>query len=192
MKFNTKSFLLSVCTTSLMAFSLFYVSCSRTSIDSNKCHAIACAHGGICNDGVCMCPSGYEDANCATTTRDKFTGTYNVTETGTVTGFRQYTLSISNDPNSITGVLINNCYNYFSSAVRATVVGDTITIPNQQLNGHIVFGTGRIYSDSLALPYHRISIAYEVIDSASGNRIVDDFGYYSSLDNSKPSTWMKL
>jgi hypothetical protein len=35
-----------------------------------------------------------------------------------------------------------------------------------------------------------MSLRYEIVDSANNN-IVDDFGYYDALDNSKPSNWSK-
>ncbi|MBC7555157.1 MAG: hypothetical protein H7257_14405 [Taibaiella sp.] len=81
-------------------------------------------------------------------------------------------------------------YNYFGS-VRANIVKDTIYIPNQQMQGKVIFGKGYIYSDTLQAPYTKICMRYQVIDTASMPQLVDDFGYYSERNNSKPSIWTK-
>ena len=178
--------------TTISAFSaVFYVSCNKNSPASDKCMAISCNNGASCTDGVCNCPAGYEGTTCQTLSSTRYTGTWKVSETGTVTGYRSYTISIGNDPANIAGVIINNYYNFFTTGIKATIKGDTITIPNQQYQGKVVFGKGYIYADSLATANSKISMQYEVVDSASGNKIVDDFGYYSNLDNSKPSSWAK-
>jgi len=75
--------------------------------------------------------------------------------------------------------------------VLANISGTNIVIPNQELDGKIVFGTGYIYSNSNVSydQYAAISMAYEVVDTTTGQ--VDDYGYYSNLDGSNPSAWNK-
>lgn len=165
---------------------VFYMSCKQ-----DKCKAIACAYGGACNDGVCKCMPGYEGTNCETVTASKFAGFWYVAETGTITNHRQYPLDIIADTNATT-VWIQNCYNYFPS-IRATVQGDTITIPNQQLLGKVIFGKGYlVYPSDPSNPNLPITLTmlYEVIDSVNQN-MVDDFGVNAVLDHSQASVWTK-
>ena len=163
---------------------------SFTSCNVDRCKTIVCANEGVCNMGVCTCPSGYEGTNCETVTRDKFTGNWMVFEKGSSTFSAQYPISI--EPSSlITDVLIYNFNNYFKHPVLATISGYNITIPNQQLDGKIVFGKGYIYTPS-NVSYHQysaISMNYEVIDSVTLN--IDDYGYNEVVDGSKPSAWNK-
>ncbi len=184
--------------TAILTFSAFlvvvYTSCSKP----DKCKAIACANGGVCIDGVCKCLPGYQGPNCDTVSRDQFIGLYEVTETGTVTTIsRNYAIALEADPADVTAVRIKNLYNYFfPQFVKGVIDGDTITIPNQQLMGKVVFGKGYIYYTPQygSGPVAAISMRYEVIDTAAGAHTagkVDDFGYYSELDGSKPSNWAK-
>ncbi len=174
----------------LSAFlAVIYTSCKQ-----DKCKAISCAYGGACVDGVCHCLAGYEGLSCETISRDKFVGLYNVQEQGSISPLRQYPIAIENDPLDVTKVQIKNLYNFFNTTpVTGVVNGDTLTIPNQQLLGKVVFGTGYVHytKQYSSGPVTAVSMRYEVVDSASGNRIVDDFGYYSDLDTSKPSNWTK-
>ncbi len=181
-------FLTSVLT--LLAFGgVLYTSCKQ-----DKCKAIVCAYGGTCIDGACKCLPGYEGTSCETVARDKFIGFYNVIEQGTITPLRQYPLAITADPSDVRFVLINNAYNYFSGAItRAQVKGDTLIIPNQQLLGKVIVGWGTMgHTPSYQTgPANFVTMNYEVVDSASGNRIVDDIGLYHDVDNSEPSKWIK-
>lgn len=190
MKSTTRALFFTLTLTIFAFFSLLYVSCTnkdKTSPFMDKCAAISCAYGGRCDDGKCICPTGYEGDNCEIVSRAKFLHSWNVHETGTITANREYAIAIEagDAPNR---VIIKNMYNYFATNVSATIIKDTIFVPNQQLNGKIVFGKGYIYADTLDAPYSRITMRYEVVDSAN-NLIVDDFGYYSNLDNSNPSAW---
>lgn len=191
MKRNTKAFFTTLLLTCSAFLSIFYVSCNHgnNSPFLDKCAAISCAYGGHCDNGKCICPTGYDGTNCEIITREKFLGSWNVKEKGTITVDREYAVAIERDE-AVNYVLIKNMYNYFATAVRASVVKDTLYIANQQLNGKIVFGKGYIYTDSLGTPNGKLSLRYEIVDSANNN-IVDDFGYYEVLDNSKPSSWSK-
>ncbi len=196
MKLNIKGLLLSAMLTCMAFLSLLYVSCKgkdgKSSPFKDQCAAISCAYGGYCSEGKCVCPSGYEGDNCELITRDKFLSSWTVKETGTITVAREYAIAIEKDVATapVNSVLVKLLYNYFSISVRANVVKDSIFIPNQQIMGKIVFGKGYIYADTLGQPNGRISMRYEVVDSANNN-IVDDFGYYEDVYHSKPSSWTK-
>lgn len=189
MKFNTRAFFTPVLTI-LCAFSaLFYSSCRNggSSPFLDKCASISCAHGGTCDKGNCVCPAGYDGVNCEIVCRDKFISAWNVIEDGSITVEGHYDLAIEKDAD-VSWVTIKNMYNYFGS-VRANIVKDTIYIPNQQMQGKVIVGKGYIYSDTLQPTYTKVCMRYQVIDTAS--MLVDYFGYYSELNNSKPSIWTK-
>jgi len=182
MKTPLKRILISALAAVLTVFSFAYVSCNR-----DKCKTIVCANSGVCNGGTCICPSGYEGSNCETASRDKFIGAWGVNEKGTITNAAQYPTSIQRS-DLITNVVIKNFNNYFLSDIRAYVVADTIYIPNQQLEGKVIFGQGFIYPNSTYGQYAFISMAYEVVDTATD--VPDDYGYYGP-DGSDPSSWNK-
>lgn len=183
MRFPFKTILISSIATIAAFTAVVYTSCNR-----DKCRTINCAHGGVCNDGACTCPAGYEGTNCETIMRNKFLGNWHVLEKGSITLAAQYPVSI--EPTTlITDVVIKNFYNYFKTPVKATVKGDSIFIPNQQYEGKVLFGIGYIYSSTTYGQYGGISLRYEIIDTATQR--VNDFGYNEALDHSKPSQWNK-
>src|SRR5579871_4978211 len=104
MKTRLKTILVSCLSTLFIFAAVVYMSCNR-----DKCKTIVCAHGGVCNSGGCICPSGYEGSNCETVSRDKFLGNWSVFEKGSVTEQAQYPVNIAQGPN-ITDVVINNFY----------------------------------------------------------------------------------
>jgi len=111
-----------------------------------------------------------------------------VKEDGSVTEPAEYSFVIEPDT-SATMVKLKNFYNYFKQPVMAKVKGDTITIPNQQIDGKVVFGKGFIYTDTLCVLSGKISMRYKIIDVAT--QLVNDFGVYSNLNGSAPSDWSK-
>lgn len=50
---------------------IFYTACEK-----NPCNNVVCYNGGSCNNGVCRCPTGYEGAQCAFRSIDRFVGSY--------------------------------------------------------------------------------------------------------------------
>ncbi|MCW3124093.1 MAG: hypothetical protein JWQ38_3585 [Flavipsychrobacter sp.] len=183
MKNRLKTILLSAVVTCSAFVAVVYTSCNR-----DKCKTIVCANGGVCNSGACICPSGYEGSNCETASRDKFEGHWTVFEKGSNTEAAQYPVTIKKGKN-VTDVLIYNFYNYFNTPIKGYVSNDTVFIPNQQYEGKVLFGQGYMFSDVTYGQYGRISMAYEIIDTATG--LVNDFGYYTAIDGSEPSLWNK-
>jgi len=64
----------------LLFFCVFYMSCSKSGKPSS-CSGVICENGGYCNKGKCVCPLGYESANCGTASVAKFINTWDVTQT---------------------------------------------------------------------------------------------------------------
>ncbi|NDC41899.1 MAG: hypothetical protein EBZ77_10170 [Chitinophagia bacterium] len=187
-----KPVLFSIATLTLILCSLSIIfSCKKHSanlLSGDKCKATSCAYGGVCIEGTCKCAPGYEGNNCEIVSRTKFQGSWNVKEKGSVTEAAEYSMVIEGDT-SATVLKIVNFYNYFKTPVRAVISKDTITIPNQQLEGKVVFGTGIIYTDSPGTKYGKISLRYQVIDVQSG--LVNDFGYYPDITHSNPASLSK-
>ncbi len=154
-----------------------------SSCNEDKCKAITCAYGGVCSDGQCLCASGYEGVQCETITRQRYLGTWHVTEDGTFSNAAQYPISVEAGPN-ITEVRIKNFRNNLINDVQAYVKGDTINIPSQQVNGNSIYGFGYIVDDKYYGVNGKIIIRYRIKDS---NGIVDDYG----VDGGEPSLWNK-
>jgi hypothetical protein len=183
MKISAKKILILSLSTFAVFFLLLAVSCNK-----NLCKDVVCAYDGVCNGGACTCQLGYEGSNCETRTRDKYLGNWTVYEKGSITNAAQYQVSVG-AANNVTQVYIYNFNNYFTALIIANVSGDTITIPNQQYDGKVVFGSGYIYTSTTYGQYGSMLISYEVVDTAT--LLVDDYGYYSSSDLSQPSAWNK-
>jgi hypothetical protein len=188
MKSRLRTIFISSIVTISAFISVGYVACNR-----DKCKTLVCANGGICNLGTCICPSGYEGAQCETVSRNKFLGIWSVFEKGSISNAAQYTVTISafDDPGNTdpSNVMIHPFYNYFKTNVKAYVVRDTMFIPNQEYEGKLLFGIGTIYSTSTYGQYAAMSVRYEIIDTAT--QVVNDFGYNSVVDGSDASQWNK-
>ncbi len=182
-----KSRLKTITITTLLSFSVFaalvYSSCNR-----DQCKSIVCAYGGVCNNGVCNCPSGYEGTNCETISRYKFLGNWSVFEKGSETQAANYGVTISEGA-KVSDVVITNFYNYFTVPIYGSVIHDTLIIPNQQYQGKVLFGIGYIYTSTTYGQFGGINMEYEIVDTAT--QAVNDFGYNAILDHSDASEWNK-
>ena len=185
MRFTFKSILFPALILISAFFAVVYTSCNV-----DKCKTIVCANRGVCTQGACTCPAGYEGPACESIARKKFTGNFMVFEKGSASLARQYPIDIIEDTSSpVTFLLINNCYNYFKTPIKAYAEGTTLVIPNQHLQGKVIYGTGTIAYNTTYAQYGNITMRYVVEDSAS--QIIDDYGYESDADHSDPSAWNK-
>src|SRR5690606_37217724 len=103
-----------------------------SSCNEDKCKAIVCAYNGVCKDGQCLCPPGYEGNQCEVITRERYLGVWTVTEDGTYSNAAQYPVDVVAGPN-ISELRIKNFRNSFVDEISAFVTGDTITIPEQKV-----------------------------------------------------------
>lgn len=53
---------------------------NTTSCVKDTCSAISCQNGGICVDGKCTCPTGYEGVLCGSKWNEKYIGTWHVSD----------------------------------------------------------------------------------------------------------------
>lgn len=154
-----------------------------SSCNEDKCKAIMCAYNGVCKDGQCLCPTGYEGNQCEIITRDRYLGVWTVTEDGTYSNAAQYPVDIVAGPN-ISEIRIKNFRNSFLEEVNAFVTGDTITIPDQIINNKTVRGFGFIEAEKYDAKHGKLTLRYIVTDQ---NGVVDDYG----VDGGEPSLWNK-
>lgn len=168
----------------IIAFSTLLVLSGLTSCTPDKCTAIACAHGGLCQDGTCLCADGYEGYQCETEMRARYITTWTVTEDGTVSNAAQYAVGVA--PGSTPRqIRITNFYNAFTQPVIAYVNSDTVVIPLQSVNRWKVQGRGRIQRDPYQGENARIVFNYVIQDTVQN--LIDNFGY----SGGDPSVWTK-
>lgn len=159
MKHSFKTILLSAFSV-IAIFSVVSVS----SCNNDKCKSIVCAYNGVCNDGICTCPTGYEGPQCEKIMRDKFEGIYQVLEKGTASQTAQYAVSVEKGE-EIIDVKIKNFRNIFIGAVDAYVKADTIFIPEQTVDDRwVVKGIGVIEADKYYGEHGRLVLRYNVRD----------------------------
>ena len=120
-------------------FILFIASCR-----GDKCSSIICANGGVCDNGNCTCSAGYQGASCQTISRTAWLGNWSFFEKGSTAESQQYSMSIQAGNSNINNITFTNFLNYFSVPVSGYVVNNNLFIPNQQLQGSSVQGTGYI------------------------------------------------
>lgn len=160
-----------------------FTSVTYTSCTEDKCKAILCAYNGVCNEGACLCPAGYEGPQCETINRERFKGIWQVEEDGTRSNAAQYPVSID-DGSDITHVTIKNFRNALQDLVNCSVKGDTLYIPLQTVNAHKIQGFGVLQRDIYYAEHGTLTMFYSVTDPIDS---VDNFG----LPNGKPSVWHK-
>jgi hypothetical protein len=65
--------------TLLTLLSVVYASsCSKSSFNKYSCSGVVCLNGGYCDSGLCVCPVGFEGANCSIPYTAKYLGTWDV------------------------------------------------------------------------------------------------------------------
>jgi hypothetical protein len=184
MRNQMKTFLL----TAMGVFALFST-LTITSCSEDKCKTTVCAYGGVCNDdGSCTCPTGYEGERCETITREKFKGTWNVTEDGTASSPAQYAVSVE-DGGAIDEVVIRNFYNLFNKEITAKVKGDTIYIAPTEIevgeDTKTIEGKGYAVPEAYYGLHGKLVLSYKV---TSGDGGVNDFGLGGGTN---ASIWVK-
>ncbi len=178
-----KSTLRSLIVSATLAFSAF-AAVTFSSCTEDKCKGIVCAYGGNCNDGACVCPTGYEGPQCETVNRDYYKGIWKVNEDGTRSNAAQYDVAIETT-GDVPNLKMTNFRNYLTMNVAAHVKGDTLTIDRQSVNNTTVEGWGVIDKD-VYYGDHGLMMMYYYVIYPDGTR--DDYGF-NGVGN--PSKWNK-
>ena len=161
----------------LASASVYLTSCGKNDGDKIiKVKCVTCLNGGQCINDSCRCPLGYEGVSCQTRSVDKLVGVWNVSEKGSTTLSTHYSVYIKRDTAGSL-MLIQNFNDYFSVDIRATIIGDSIFIPEQILEGKRIIGIGKSYYKASYGGYGVIDLAYKVTDLVTVG--VNDYGYDS-------------
>lgn len=128
-----------------------YTACKR-----DACDNVICLNLGSCDDGSCVCPTGFEGARCEVLSRDKFLKTYNGRDTCSSDTVMYFTYPIYfraqlGDPREM---IMKNIFNSMEDSAYCTMQGiDTFTFQGSN-NSLTYIGTGKMSNDSLWLVYH--------------------------------------
>jgi len=99
---------------------------------TDPCKDVTCLNGGVCDEGDCICATGYEGTDCATESRTKFIGSYEFID-GCYPGINN-TANISTSAEGVTKVNISNILgDDLGGSAKATIDGSKITIASQQV-----------------------------------------------------------
>lgn len=152
---------------SLLTFGLFsavvYTSCTK-----DPCNNVQCANGGSCSSGNCVCPTGFDGADCESLA---FLGKWNGTD---VCGSGTYTVNVSIDPSSTseTTLLVSNPAGFGTNVVISGVLNSdatSVTFTNQDV------GAGRTLNGTMTLSSNNnFTFSYTVVgqvdaDQCQGN-----------------------
>lgn len=133
-----------------------------TSCDPRSCEDVICPVNSECYLGECLCPAGFEGANCDILSYNKYLGNYQVNEScpGSPIGGNNYSASIIKSSfNDASSIIITNMLGLGLSA-EAQVSGNFISIPNQNLGATQIEGTGEY--DEIT---QRVIIYYQYVQS---------------------------
>lgn len=137
----------------------------QTEVQSDPCDDIECENGGSCDDGTCDCPDNYEGTLCENLERDKFIGTYDVTETCGGSNFT-YVMTISagsvNDR-----VNISNMGNFGSNVTISASIDVADIAFTDTDDGFTYVGNGFIEGNTLTFGFES-SGGYSVSCSGTG------------------------
>lgn len=98
----------------LIASLVMYNACIK-----DKCGIVVCNNGGVCVDGTCTCPTGFEGASCSKIWYEKFAGRWNVRDSFNKTTKPAFTYDISVNGD---GLRDSFYISGFSDTVRALVL----------------------------------------------------------------------
>ena len=136
-------------------------------IQNDPCADIECENGGTCDDGTCDCPDNYEGTLCQSLEREKFIGSYDVTDmcsNGNFTYVMNISAGSSNDR-----VNISNLGNFGSNVtISATIDGTDIAFSDSD-DGFTFVGDGFINQETLTFGYES-SGGYSITCSSVGTK----------------------
>ena len=111
-----------------IAGSLFVAGCS------DPCKDVTCVNGE-CVEGDCVCDAGYEGTDCGTAINAKFSGSYSLTETCSVSGSASYAITVAPKSGTTDEINITGLWEEPQAIVTGQVDADGLgfTIERQTL-----------------------------------------------------------
>lgn len=102
---------------------LFFTSCV------DPCKDVECLNGGVCDEGTCICATGYEGDDCSVESRTKFIGSWSFLDACFTT---QNASTITTSAQAVERVIISNILGTsLGGNAYAIIDGTSITIPSQ-------------------------------------------------------------
>ena len=153
MKYLKSSLLLIVLTT------VFCVSC-----EDDPCDAIVCLNDGICEEGICECPPGFEGELCGSFTREKIVGNFDLVSNCMGGAPVTNTWGVGASATALNEVVINNFHELALNVIATINDPTTIEIKEQFIGGstsYTISGSGTINSDG------QFTIQYTIFDDIS-------------------------
>lgn len=119
----------------------------------NPCKDIDCGSHGSCNEGSCICETGYEtdgEGRCSAEQRAKFVGMYSCIDQCENSVNDNYFCTIENSSAGIDKINIGNIYGFANNVVTATVSGSSFTVAAQTTADNFsIEGSGSLASNGL-------------------------------------------
>ncbi len=138
----------------LLAWITCFSLASCNFLESDPCNLVICANGGFCEDGSCLCPEGYEAADCSLISRDKFIQEYEMVVTDHAASHNIPNAQITEDASSILNMKLE--FVYASELISIDLlVTDSLEfdLPDQMINGFLPAQMGDGYIDSTGMVY---------------------------------------
>lgn len=100
-----------------VAIALFFAGCTE-----DLCKDVDCGTNGDCNEGTCVCSTGYEGTLCDAKVNAKFAGAYNLTETCNPSGAAgPYAVTVTASSTTATGLTFTGLWEEPGSVASAEV-----------------------------------------------------------------------
>ncbi len=133
---------LSIAALSIIALSLL----SACEADKCKQRGTICLNEGVCFDGVCNCPAGFEGDSCQYQENEKFAGVFEgvlLSSTGSSTLGTNDTLKVYVDVNNKSGIYFSGNKTPQAVVIQGTVDNNAVIIKDfKALNNRVFNGTG--------------------------------------------------
>lgn len=150
----------------------------------DNCKDVACGDQGNCDDGICVCLTGYEqdvDGLCNTEIREKFIGSWTVTDACTASSSSAYTVTATKNNTNLLDLNITNFWDVFNANVVANVDGLTFNIARQEPDNDDFF-VQSIGDATINAALNRVNVTFVITDETVPGVIAAD---------TCTSTWVK-
>ena len=127
------------------------------SCNNEPCDDILCQNDGICIDGLCDCPLGFEGEFCEEFSREKILGDFDVSSDCMGDTTVTETWGIAASSSAFNEILISNFHKPALNIWASITDPNTIEIEGQIVGGSIISGSGTIEGEG------QVSIQYTVI-----------------------------
>lgn len=127
-----------------------YMACHK-----DKCVDVQCLNKGVCDNGNCVCLTGYEGPRCDTLSRNKFIFTFNGGDKcGTTHVYNQYPLKFTTIFGKPLEMRLNNLLGDVADSAVCTMQA-TDSFSFQGANSSLTYyGYGVLRHDTLLMTYH--------------------------------------